>query len=197
MTAGDGRETAATPGQAAHTAFVEARFPHLDRAHLAWQKFTDDERATWEAAAQAARDHRGVLTPGFPPEDAYSPEETAYEALTARLGPKRIAWEALDPGERADWRAVVRALAKRKVAEPQPAPELAEAPQAAEGGPYAGLGPYGIAVTALERILELDSGWMSWDEARAIASEALAVRMTGMPCWLCWTRDKRSESKNT
>lgn len=38
--------------------------------------------------------------------------------------------------------------------------------------PYDGLGPYGIAVTALERILELDSSWMSWDEARAIASEA-------------------------
>ncbi|HUN71832.1 MAG TPA: hypothetical protein VMU52_05930, partial [Steroidobacteraceae bacterium] len=35
--------------------------------------------------------------------------------------------------------------------------------------------------TALERILELDSGWMSWDEARAIASEAhgLAVTASG------------------
>jgi hypothetical protein len=47
---------AKTPGQAAHTAFVDARFPHLDRADLAWQEFTDEQRAAWEAAANAAID---------------------------------------------------------------------------------------------------------------------------------------------
>lgn len=43
-------------------------------------------------------------------------------------------------------------------------------PAPAEDGPYAGLGAYGIAVTALERILDLDPGRTV--EARAIASEA-------------------------
>lgn len=38
------------PGQAAHAAFVEARFPHLDRADLAWREFTDDQRKAWAAA---------------------------------------------------------------------------------------------------------------------------------------------------
>lgn len=104
--------SAETPGQAAHAAFVAARFPHLDRADAAWRESTDDQRAAWEAAAEAARDHR-ITAPHFPPEDAYSPEETAYEAFTVRRGRQRIAWEALDREERADWRAVVRALAKR------------------------------------------------------------------------------------
>jgi hypothetical protein len=38
-----------------------------------------------------------------------------------------------------------------------------------------GLSPYGIAITALERILDLDATRDSWDEARAIASEAAAL----------------------
>ena len=53
------------------------------------------------------------MAPHFPPEEAATAEETAYEAFTARKGVQRIAWEALDPEERDDWRAVVRALAKR------------------------------------------------------------------------------------
>jgi len=53
------------------------------------------------------------FAPHYPPEHAYSPEETAYEAFTARRGAGRIAWEALDPEERADWRRVVSALARR------------------------------------------------------------------------------------
>jgi hypothetical protein len=95
--------TAATPGQAACEAAGEN-----------WAGQGPERRGKWEAVAAAARDHRGELPPDcLPPEEAYSPEETAYEAFTARLGPQRIAWEALSPEKRADWRAVVHALAKR------------------------------------------------------------------------------------
>ncbi len=45
-----------------------------------------------------------------------------------------------------------------------------------EDGPYAGLSPYGIAITALERILDLDeTGSDAFDEARTIASEAATL----------------------
>jgi hypothetical protein len=93
--------SAETPGQAACEAAGEE-----------WANQGPARRAKWDDVARAAREHR-VTEPHFPPEDAYSPEETAYEAFTARRGLRRIAWEALDPEERADWRAVVRALAKR------------------------------------------------------------------------------------
>jgi hypothetical protein len=93
----------ATPGQAACEAAGEI-----------WADQATARRAKWEVVAEAARDHRGELPPDYlPPEEAYSPEETAYKAFTARRGTSRIAWEALSPEERADWRAVVRALAKR------------------------------------------------------------------------------------
>jgi hypothetical protein len=93
--------SAETPAQAACEAAGES-----------WANQGPARRAKWEDVAQAAREHR-VTDLHFPPEDAYRPEETAYEAFTARRGTQRTAWEALSPDERADWHAVVRALAKR------------------------------------------------------------------------------------
>ena len=94
---------AVTPGQAACEAACET-----------WADQGPERRSKWEVIAEAARDHRGVLGPDYlSPEEAHSPEETAYKAFTGRRGVQRIAWEALSPEERADWHAVVRALAKR------------------------------------------------------------------------------------
>ena len=49
--------TGTSPGQAAHAAYVAARFPTPNHAGLAWKarkEFTDDQRDAWETAARAA-----------------------------------------------------------------------------------------------------------------------------------------------
>lgn len=96
--------TALTPGQAACEAAGED-----------WATQGRERRARWEAVAQAAREHRGPLPPDMlTPEWAFTPEETAYKAFTARQGyGRRISWAVLSHEEHADWRAVVRALENR------------------------------------------------------------------------------------
>jgi hypothetical protein len=110
--------TAATPGQANYEAAIAKAGTQGSEGVVfpTWAGLKPWQRERYEAGAQAAREHR-VTEPHFPPEDAASAEETAYEAFTARRGGQRIAWEALSPEEHADWRAVVRSLAARRAAE--------------------------------------------------------------------------------
>lgn len=120
---------------------------------------------------------------------AQTPEQAAFLAFDAvMVGRKRGAhasWDGLDTDEQDGWEAAaqaaidasayVSALEREALERDTAAAQAATSARADGSGPYDGLSPYGIAVTGLELILDLDDEERDWDAARAIASEAATL----------------------